>query len=94
MTMFPVSIDDVHWDRNGLLLMLILLCFELNMLLLIVVSIVHHPTLQYWCWDRGHGHGRTLVVAHCSPHAVGGRGHVVSAHWGRTGGPGVGTDVA
>ena len=91
--MFPVSIDDVHWNRNALLLLLLLLSLfspELNMLLLLsLVSIVHHAILQDWCWCRGHGHRRAMSVAdrtHGPSHAVGGRAHVVSCHWGGTGG--------
>ena len=95
VTMFPVSIDDVHWNRNALLLLLLLLLLslfipELNMLLLLsLVSIVHHAILQDWCWCRGHGHRRAMSVAdrtHGPSHAVRGRAHVVSCHWGGTGG--------
>ena len=89
--MFPVSIDDVHWNRNALLLLLLLLlCSELYMLLLLtLVSIVYHPILQDWCGCWRHCHWRALIVAdraHGPPHAVGGRTHIVCSHWSGTGG--------
>ena len=92
MTMFPVSIDDVHWNRNALLLLLLLLLLEiliiseLNMLLLLLLSsIAHHPILQDWCWR--HCHWRAIADrTHGGPHVVGGRAHVVSCHGGRAGG--------
>ena len=89
--MFPVSIDDVHWNRNALLLLLLLLLLErliiseLNMLLLLLLTIAHHPILQYWCW-RHCQWGAIADRTHGGPHAVGGRAHVVSCHGGRAGG--------
>ena len=98
--MFPVSIDDVHWNRNDLLLLFLLLllfCSELYMLLLLtLVSIVDHPILQDWCGCWRHCHRRALCVAdraHGPPHAVGGRAYVVSSHRSGTGRSWVWADV-
>ena len=94
--MFPVSIDDVHWNRSALLLLLLLMLESLIsselhvlllLLLLLLLTIAHHPILQYWCGR--HCHRRAIGVAdrtHGGPHAVWGRAHVVSCHRGGAGG--------